>query len=479
MSELVTLRRGRSDRGRSGRERASEGGEEAAARASGSAGVRPLGRRVFIETYGCQMNINDTELMAGLLAEAGYLRVERPEDADVILVNTCAIREHAERRVFGRIGQLQRHRRERPDLILGVTGCMAQRIGDRLLEEVSGVDLVAGPDAYRRLGDVVDGIRSGALERGQALLELDGSENYEDLEPFRDEGFSAWVTVQRGCDHRCTFCIVPYVRGPEKNRRPGEVLAEARRAVEAGYREVTLLGQTVNSYRWEEWSFADLLRAVARVPGLRRVRFTSPHPNDVTERLLEVMAEEPAVCRQLHLPVQSGADRILKRMVRRYTVREFLDTVEATRRAVPGIALSTDVIVGFPGETEAEFEDTLALMRDVRFDDAFTYRYSPREGTPATRFPAEDFVPEEVSASRLERLIATHRRIQREINEGEVGTVREVLVEGTARSEGDLLGRTEGYKVVAFPGAEARLGEFVEVRLTGTTGATFRGERLP
>jgi tRNA-2-methylthio-N6-dimethylallyladenosine synthase len=438
----------------------------------------PLQRRVYIETYGCQMNIGDTELMAGILAERGYRRVPDPESADVVLINTCAIREHAEQRVRGRIGQLQKLRRANPDVVLGVTGCMAQRVGSSLLDDSSGVDLVAGPDAYRSLGDLVDGIRDGTLSRGQSLLELDAHENYEGVETVRGQGASAWITVQRGCDHRCTFCIVPYVRGGEKNRRPTRVLAEAAAAAKSGYSEVTLLGQTVNSYRYGDWDFAGLLRAVARVPGLRRVRFTSPHPNDVTPDLLRVLSDEPAVCRQLHLPVQSGSDRILKRMVRRYTVERFLETVQLCRDLVAGIALSTDVIVGFPGESEEEFEATLELMRTVRFDDAFLYRYSPRDGTPATRLPASDFVAEETAARRLERLIEVQRRIQHGINEREVGQVREVLVEREARSEGDMLGRTESHKVVAFPGEAGLIGRYVDVELTSTTGATFLGRRV-
>lgn len=445
---------------------------------SDAARPRPLGGRLYIETYGCQMNINDAELIEGMLAARGFLRVTDPSRADVILVNTCAIREHAERRVFGRIGELQRHRRENPELVLGVTGCMAQRLGPRLVDEAAGVDLVAGPDAYRRLDEMIDAIRRGALERGQTLLELDADEQYEEVESVRAEGVSAWVTVQRGCDHRCTFCIVPYVRGPEKNRRPEAILEETRRAVEDGFTEVVLLGQTVNSYGREEWDFPRLLRAVARVDGVRRVRFTSPHPNDVTDDLLATMADEPAVCPQLHLPVQSGANRILKRMVRRYTVEEFLGKVRLARERVPGIALSTDVIVAFPGETDEEYEATLDLMLGVRFDDAYLYRYSPREGTPATRLPAEDFVPDDVAAERLERLIALHRQIQREVNEAEVGSVHEVLVEREARSEGDVLGRTGTNKVVAFPGGREWIGRYVDVRLTGTTGATFTGRRV-
>ena len=362
---------------------------------------------------------------------------------------------------------------------MAVTGCMAQRLGDALLRSGEGVDLVAGPDSYRKLADLVDGIRSGEAARGQALLELDGSENYESMPTLRREGVTAWVTVQRGCDHRCSFCIVPFVRGPEKNRAPDAVLDEVRGAVDEGFSEVTLLGQTVNSYQWNGWNFAGLLRAVARVPGVRRVRFTSPHPNDVGEELLQVMAEEPAVCRQLHLPVQSGSDRILRRMVRRYTSADFRETVTRARRRIADLALSTDIIVGFPGETEPDFEATLALMRDVRFDDAYLYRFSEREGTPATRFPRVDYVASETAARRLERAIDLHRTIQRQIAESELGAVVEVLVERVARSEGDVLGRTDRGKMVAFRGEPSWIGSYRNVRLVATTGTTFLGETGP
>jgi tRNA-2-methylthio-N6-dimethylallyladenosine synthase len=458
-------------------------------------------RKAYVETYGCQMNISDGELMEGVLASSGFTVTRTPEDADVILVNTCAIREHAEQRVLGRVGELNRLKSANPDLVIGVTGCMAQRLGERLLDRAGHVDLVMGPDGYRKLPEVLRGIRpglgdlpipghEGRARQGRALpvlqtspttsaraavLELEPHENYEGLEVRRTGSINAWVPVQRGCDHRCTYCIVPYVRGAEKNREPGQVLEEVRSIAASGVREVTLLGQTVNSYAHGDWDFSRLLREVARVEGIRRVRFTSPHPNDVTPELIEVMAAEPAVCRQLHLPVQSGHDRTLKRMVRRYTVERFMDVVDAVREAIPDIALSTDVIVAFPGETEEEFEATLQLMRTVRFDDAFLYKYSLREGTPATRFPESDFLPEGIAQSRLERLIRVQRGIQAEINRSEVGRTEEVLVERMARSDGDVLGRTERNKVVAFPGAAELIGTFVRVRLERTTGATFVG----
>ena len=444
-------------------------------------------KRVYVETYGCQMNISDGELMEGVLEDHGYEIAADPEDADVILVNTCAIREHAERRVLGRVGQLSGLKRERPDLVIGVTGCMAQRMGETLLKQAPHVDLVMGPDGYRSLPERLAAIEEGrkirpsrsAKKRGPqlAVLDLDLGENYEGLDQRRASRISAWVPVQRGCDHRCTFCIVPYVRGPEKNRKPGEVLREIKEIADSGVTEVTLLGQTVNSYEADGQSFPDLLRSVARVPGIRRVRFTSPHPNDVTTDLLDVMAEETAVCEQLHLPLQAGSDRTLRRMLRRYTVEGFLEKVNLARAVIPDIGLSTDVIVAFPGETHDEFQETLEVMRTVRFDDAYTYRYSPREGTPATRFPAADFVPDGEAQERLQHLIETHRAIQAEINEAEVGRVEEVLVEKEARDPGQILGRSRRNKVVAFPASPDLVGTYLEVRLTGTTGATFVGER--
>jgi tRNA-2-methylthio-N6-dimethylallyladenosine synthase len=469
--------------------------------------------RAYVETYGCQMNISDGELMEGVLAARGYEFVSSPDEADVILVNTCAIRDHAEQRVLGRVGQLGAIRRERPDVIIGVTGCMAQRMGTTLLERAPHVDLVMGPDGYRSLPDQLDRIRSGegirVLEQAPAegapdpsqrrpagagtfareapngkgriqlaVLDLDTGENYEGLEQRRTSRVAAWIPIQRGCDHRCTFCIVPYVRGPEKNRRPSEVLNEVRGLAERGITEVTLLGQTVNSYRTGGWSFPDLLRAVARVDGIRRVRFTSPHPNDVTPELVEVMATEPSVCEQLHLPAQSGSDRILKRMVRRYTVETFLDKVEMVREAIPDIALSTDIIVAFPGETDAEFRQTLELMRTVRFDDAFTYKYSLRDGTPATRLPEEEFVDPKEAQARLEELIEVARGIQGEINRTEVGRTEEVLIEKEARDPGELLGRTRRHKVVVFPDDGLSVGEYARVELLHTTGATFTGRAV-
>lgn len=426
-------------------------------------------KRVYLETYGCQMNVADSELVLGLLARDGYLPADDPAVADVILVNTCAVREHAEQRVIGRVGELKRYKR--PSTVLGVLGCMAQRLGPRLLEQAPHVDLVAGPDGYRALPELIANAVRGA--RGSEL-EFKHWEHYEDIEPLRiTDGPSAFVTVQRGCDYRCTFCIVPMTRGPERSRRLEDVLQEVQGLVARGVTEVTLLGQTVNSYHDGRHDFADLLRAVGGVPGLRRIRFTSPHPNDFSDRIIEAMAEVPAVCEHVHLPVQSGSSRVLKRMLRRYNREQYLDCVSRLRKAIPGIAITTDIIVGFPGETEEDYLQTESLVREVGFDDAYTFKFSPREGTPATRM--RDFVPEAVAAERLERLIIVVREVARQKNAALVGTCQEVLVEGRARRGNLLQSRTRTNKVVLLEGSDDLVGSYVTVRLTGTTGATFTG----
>ena len=313
-------------------------------------------RTYWVETYGCQMNVSDSELMEGVLSASGLTAVSAPEEADVILVNTCAIREHAEQRVLGRVAELNRVKKRRPGTLIGVCGCMAQRLGARLIEQAEHVDMVIGPDAYRALPQLID----QAVERNGGVVDvgLDPAENYEGLELHRRSSVAAWIPIQRGCNYRCTFCIVPHTRGNEKNREPRAILQEiGRLALDDGVSEFTLLGQTVNSYRHDDWDFPRLLRAIARLPGVRRLRYTSPHPNDLTRQLVDVMAEEEAVCPHLHLPVQSGSDRVLKRMARRYTREEYLAKVDMLRERIPEIALSTDIIVGFPNETDADFEE--------------------------------------------------------------------------------------------------------------------------
>lgn len=425
---------------------------------------------VYIETYGCQMNVSDSELMYGKLAAHGYEAVDAPDGADVILVNTCAIRENAETRVIGRLGELKRFMK--PGSIVGVTGCMAQRLGARVLDQAKHVSLVVGPDGYRALPELLDGARRG--EKFTAT-DFDLEEHYEDVVARRFEGVKAWIPVQRGCDYRCTYCIVPTTRGPERSRQLADVVREVHQVVEQGLSEVVLLGQTVNSYTDGTHDFADLLRAVGAVPGIRRVRYTSPHPNDFSDRVIAAMAETPSVCEHIHLPMQSGSTSMLKRMLRRYSREEYLDCVARMRAAIPGLALTTDIIVGFPGETDEEFEDTLSLVREVRFDDAFMFKFSPREGTPATRMPPEWTIPDAVVSERFERLMATVRGISREINLQRLGDMTEVLVEKVAR-DGELLqARSRDFKTVMVPADAARIGDYLTVQLSGTTGATFTG----
>jgi len=431
-----------------------------------------MSRRVYIETYGCQMNVADTELMLGLLGREGYEVTDDPAVADLMLVNTCAVRDNAEQRVIGRMGELKRHKR--PGVVLGVVGCMAQRLGRRLLDEAPHVDLVIGPDGYRALPELVTGALDGQRAADTAFKSW---EHYEDVPPARGTRVGAFVTVQRGCDYRCTFCIVPMTRGGERSRTLGDVLTEVRSLADQGVTEVTLLGQTVTSYHDGTSDFADLLRAVGAVDGIRRVRFTSPYPTEFTERVVAAMAEVPTVCEHVHLPVQSGSTRLLKRMGRRYGRDEYVAVVDRLRGAIPGLGLTTDIIVGFPGETDADFDDTESLVRAVGFDDAYTFKYSPREGTGALRFP--DAVPDAVAGDRLERLIATVRAMARRRNADLVGTTHEVLVEKVARRGGLLQARTRSNKVVLVAGPTDWIGSYYRVRLTGTTGSTFTGVPEP
>jgi tRNA-2-methylthio-N6-dimethylallyladenosine synthase len=425
---------------------------------------------VYIETYGCQMNVADSELMHGALAARGYEAVDAPDGADVILVNTCAIRDHAEQRVIGRLGELRRFMKA--DTIVGVTGCMAQRLGPRLLEKARHVSLVVGPDGYRALPQLLDGARNG--ERG-IFTTFDLEEHYEDVVPRRTDPVKAWIPVQRGCDYRCTYCIVPHTRGPERSRRLDEVVREVRQVVETGTTEIVLLGQTVNSYHDGTHDFADLLRAVGAVDGVKRLRYTSPHPNDFSERVIAAHAEVGAVCEHMHLPMQSGSSRVLKRMLRRYSREEFLACVARLRAIMPDLVLTTDIIVGFPGETDADFEETMSAVVEAGFADAFTFKFSPREGTPATRLPAEETVPDEVAGERLTRLVQLVRAQAREQNLALLGSRVEVLVERLARDGELLMGRTRDWKTVLVPGDASLVNSYHTVELTGTTGSTFTG----
>jgi tRNA-2-methylthio-N6-dimethylallyladenosine synthase len=423
-------------------------------------------KTVYIETYGCQMNVADSELMLGVLHREGYVRVLEPDWADVMLVNTCAVRDNAEQRVIGRVGELQRHKRQGG--VLGVVGCMAQRLGPALLARVPRVDLVVGPDAYRNLPELI-----GLAQSGQRFsdTEFRSWEHYEDVPALREKGPTAFVTVQRGCDYRCTFCIVPYTRGPERSRKLADVVSEVSAQVERGTTEVTLLGQTVNSYHDGTHDFADLLRSVGSVQGLERLRFTSPYPTDFTARVIEAMATTPAVCEHVHLPVQSGSNAVLRRMLRRYTRERYLEVMADLRQAIPGITFSTDIIVGFPGETDQQFDETLSLVTEAEFDDAYTFKYSVREGTPAVRL--RDHVAHAVASDRLDRLIEVVRDCTRRKNAGRVGQVQQVLVERRAKRGNFMLARTRSNHLVLLDLPASSIGEYHQVRLTGTTGSTF------
>jgi tRNA-2-methylthio-N6-dimethylallyladenosine synthase len=417
------------------------------------------------------MNVSDTELMLGKLTASGYDAVAEPDGADVILINTCAIREHAEQRVMGRIGEMKSHMGR--NTVLGVTGCMAQRLGSQLLDRARHVSLVIGPDGYRDLPSLIDGAREGIRATS---TEFDLEEHYEDFAARRFDGVKAWIPVQRGCDYRCTYCIVPTTRGPERSRKLHEVVRETEAVVASGISEVVLLGQTVNSYFDGEHDFADLLRAVGRVTGVRRLRFTSPHPNDFSDDVIRAIAETAAVCEHVHLPMQSGSTRTLRRMLRRYTREGYLECVERLRSAIPDLALTTDIIVGFPGETDEDFAETLSMVEQVGFDDAYTFKFSPRDGTPATRFPPSDTVSDEVASERLAQLIAAVRGRTRARNLKLLGERREVLVEKPARRGGLLQSKTRDFKVVMIPGDESLIGRYLTVELTGTTGSTFLGQ---
>ena len=442
--------------------------------------LRPLaaeGRSLFVETYGCQMNVGDTEIVVSIMQREGYFHTDRIEEADVVLVNTCSIRDNAEQRIWGRLNELKRYRRAKPGLVIGVIGCMAERLKERLTEGPNAVDVVAGPDAYRDLPQLVRTAEAGG--KGVNVL-LSTEETYAEIAPVRLDrnGVSAFVSIMRGCDNFCAYCVVPYTRGRERSRDAATIEAEVRTLFENGYREVTLLGQNVNSYRSGEVGFPELLRRVASVSPLLRVRFATSHPKDMSDRLLETMASMPNICRAIHLPAQSGATSMLGRMNRKYTREWYLDRVAAIRRYMPDCAVTTDLIAGFSGETEEEHAATLSLMREVGYDFAFMFKYSERPGTFAQRNMPDD-VPDEVKSRRLSEIIALQNELGLESNRRDVGKVFEVLVEGRSRRNAEQLsGRTSQNKVVVFDRGGRDVGDYVRVRITGCTPATLFGEEV-
>ena len=447
--------------------------------------LRPLsgaGRKLFVETYGCQMNVGDTEVVVALMQREGYVYTEDIGLADVILINTCSIRDNAEQRIWGRLGELRGLRRRRPGLIVGVIGCMAERLRERLTEGDNAVDVVAGPDAYRDLPRLVRQAEAGG--RGVNVL-LSAEETYAEIAPVRLDrnGVSAFVAIMRGCDNFCSYCVVPYTRGRERSRDPQTILEEVRTLFDNGYREVTLLGQNVNSYRFEKpdgetITFPMLLRTVAEAaPGVR-IRFTTSHPKDMSDETLQVIADMPNVCKHIHLPVQSGSSRILKLMNRKYDREWYMDRVAAIRRIIPDCGLSTDIFSGFHSETEEDHQLSLSLMEECGYDSAFMFKYSERPGTHASKYLPDD-VPEEVKIRRLNEIIALQNRLSAEANARCVGKTYEVLVEGVSkRSRDQLFGRTEQNRVVVFDRGTHRVGDFVMVKVTESSSATLKGEEV-
>jgi len=434
-------------------------------------------KKVYLETYGCQMNVADSELVMGLLDKDGYDFTNSINDADVVMVNTCSVRENAEQRVYGRLGEFKALKTKRPEVVVGVIGCMAERLRDRLTDEKAQgvgqiVDVIVGPDEYRKVPSLINKAWHG--EKGIAVR-LSRVETYDDLEPLRTEGLQAWISVMRGCDKFCTFCVVPFTRGRERSRTLENIVHEVEALASRGFREVTLLGQNVNSYRDNDFDFADLMGSVAEVDPRMRVRFTTSHPQDMSDKLIEVIAMYPNICKFIHLPIQSGSDRILELMNRTYDRKHYMRLVHKIMKAIPNVSLSTDVIAGFPTETEEDHRETLALMNEVRFDGAYMFTYSPRENTPA--FSMVDDVPADVKSRRITEIVENQNRIALERNKTLVGTSLEVLVEGESKKSSEQWqGRTDGNKIVIFPKGNFSIGDFINVNIVRVNSATLFGE---
>ena len=428
---------------------------------------------VYIETYGCQMNVADTEIVQGLLTNKGYDLTNDIKKADVVLLNTCSIRENAEQRIYGRLGNIKTLKYDKPNLVIGILGCMAERLRDDLVKDKKVVDLVVGPDEYRRLPEFIDTAFAG--EKGIGV-KLSKTETYDDLIPHRvnDDGLSAWISVMRGCDKFCTFCVVPFTRGRERSRSVDSVVNEVADLSQKGYKEVTLLGQNVNSYLDNGQDFADLLSAVAVVDRTLRIRFSTSHPQDFSDKLLYTIAEHSNLCNYIHLPVQSGSNRILELMNRTYTIEHYLTIIEKARKIIPGVTFSTDIISGFPTETYEDHLATLEVMREVRYDGAYMFKYSPREGTKAYRM--NDDVDETTKSKRLSEIIDEQQKISYQINQSLIGSETEILIEGFSKKSDDFLaGRTDTNKVVIIPNQKnISKADYVKVRITkGTSGTLF------
>ena len=440
--------------------------------------LRPLqgeGKKLFIETYGCQMNAGDSEIVVSIMQQEGYRYTEQIDEADIILINTCSIRDNAEQRIWGRLSEMRRLRKGKPSLIVGIIGCMAERLKEQLLDGEHGVDIVAGPDSYRDLPMLVRTAEDG----GKGInVELSKEETYAEIAPVRldKNGVTAFVSIMRGCNNYCSYCVVPYTRGIERSRDPQTIVAEARTLFENGYREVTLLGQNVNSYRCGEVGFPELMAMVAEISPLLRVRFATSHPKDISDALLEVMARYENICKSIHLPAQSGSNEMLKKMNRKYTREWYLERIAAIKRYMPDCAITTDLIAGFCGETEEDHQQTLSLMREVGYASAFMFKYSERPGTFSARH-FEDDIKDGEKTRRLNEIIALQNSLSVVSNEAEIGKQRQVLVEGVSkRSDAQLCGRTSQNKMVVFDRHNYAPGDYVTVRITGCSSATLFGE---
>ncbi|HBS85069.1 MAG: tRNA (N6-isopentenyl adenosine(37)-C2)-methylthiotransferase MiaB [Bacteroidetes bacterium GWF2_38_335] len=433
--------------------------------------------KLYIETYGCQMNVADSEVVVKILSEAGYDKTEMMEEADLILVNTCSVRENAEMRVRGRLNLFNQVKKKRPGLLIGVIGCMAERLKEKLVEEEKMVDIVVGPDAYRDLPRLVKVAGSGQKAINTLLSR---EETYADISPVRTDGnkISAFISIMRGCENMCAYCIVPYTRGAERSRNPQTIVEEAKKLVDNGFREITLLGQNVDSYKWTDGeivNFPLLLEKVALVSPALRVRFATSHPKDMSDEVLYMMAKYPNICKSIHLPVQSGSTRLLGIMNRGYSREWYMNRINAIKTIVPECSVSTDIMVGFCGETEEDQQETMSLMMEVGYDFAFMFKYSERPNTYAARKMKDD-VPEKVKVRRLNEVIALQNKLSEESKEKDLGKTYEVLVEGfSKKSKKDLSGRTSQNKVVVFPAENYKIGDYVMVRIERCTSATLIG----
>ncbi len=433
-------------------------------------------KKYYIETYGCQMNKYDSELIAGILNQHGYEEAISAPASDLILVNTCSVRQHAENRVYGRLDALRLLKQQRPDLIIGVLGCMAIRLQDQLLDQKPYVNFVLGPDNYRALPEILSKLNNGLSKSQFKLAEFDNHEIYNELYPNRTSGVSAWVAIMRGCNNFCSYCVVPYVRGRERSRPASDIVEEVYKLTQENFAEVTLLGQNVNSYQDGNFDFADLIQKVAKVSGIKRIRFATSHPKDLSPKLIDAIAHHQKICNHLHLPVQSGSDKILRSMNRKYTRSHYLKLIESARKKIPELGLYTDIIVGFPGETAHDFEETVRLVQQAQFDGIFVFKYSPREGTAA--YKLTDNLAEEEKVKRLQILNQLQDEITLKKNRQLIGSVQKILFEGPSRKvrRKQFMGRTDSNKIVVFEGDDSFVGKLLDVKIVATEGRTLFGE---